>query len=137
MQSRIYSVEDVQVEGLMVIPENPPAISVSSTGRVPTSGWTHADLAPWIYITIPNDGILDLDFIASPPTGLALQVVSKISITKAFPVPHWVVGVRVHTSTNEMTANIAGAKMSGDIEPVLDGLPRPWPFPWWVPNARS
>jgi hypothetical protein len=136
MQSRIYSVEDVQVEGLMVIPENPPAISVSASGKVPTSGWTHADIAPWIYITIPRDGILDLDFIASPPTGIALQVVSKISITKAFPVPRWVTGVRVHTSTNEMSANIAGAKMPEDVKFLFDGLPTPWPFPWWAPHAK-
>ena len=134
--SRVYSVDAVRVEWLMTIPEMPPAISVSAEGQVPTSGWSHPDLSPWVYIVPPKDGILDLDFIASPPTGLALQVFTKIGVTKAFPVPPWVVGVRVHSSTNSVEAKPEGARASSAMDPKAEGWPLPWPFPWYVPKAR-
>ncbi|MFC3320719.1 hypothetical protein [Mesorhizobium cantuariense] len=133
--SRVYSVDDVHVEGLMVIPENPPAISVSARGWVPTSGWSHPDLAPWMYIVPPKDGILDLDFVATPPTGLVLQVFTRISVTKAFPVPGWVVGVRVHSSTNAVEDKIHGAAAPSPAAISGEGMPLPWPFPWWAPKS--
>ena len=136
MQSRIYSVEDVHVESLLGIPENPPAISISAWGWVPTSGWSHPDLTPWIYIVPPADGILDLDFVATPPTGLVLQVITKISVTKVMLVPAWVIGVRVHSSTNAREALIAGAAKPTEAALAGEGMPLPWPFPWWVPKAR-
>jgi hypothetical protein len=126
----------VAVEILVGIPENLAAISVSAIGKVPTTGWTHPDLAPWMYITPPKDGILDLDFVASPPTGIVLQVLTRISITKAFPIPKWVLGVRVHTSTNHKVAMIGESKKSGENKTFADGMPSPWPFPWWAPNAQ-
>lgn len=133
--SRVYSVDEVHVEGLMVIPDNPPAISVSARGWVPTSGWSHPDLAPWMYIVPPTDGILDLDFVASPPTGLALQVFTRIGVTKAFPVPAWVVGVRVHSSTNSVEDKIGGAAAPSKEAIAGEGMPLPWPFPWWAPKS--
>jgi hypothetical protein len=136
MQSRIYSVENVRVEGLIVIPENPPAIAVSADGWVPTTGWSHPDLSPWVYIVPPKDGILDLDFVATPPTGLVLQVFSRIAVAKAFAVPRWVRGVRVHSSTNSIEALIDGAKPPTEADLKGEGMPLPWPFPWWVPHAQ-
>jgi hypothetical protein len=135
--SRVYSIEDVQVEHLMTIPENPPAISVSVIGRVPTTGWSHADLTPWVYIVPPKSGLLDLDFTATAPTGIVLQVLTKISIVKSFPVPRWVIGVRVHSSTNVRDAKIAGASAVSEAEAMGDGLPLPWPFPWWAPKIAN
>ena len=136
MQFRIYSVENVRVEGLIVIPENPPAIAVFADGWVPTTGWSHPDLTPWVYIVPPKDGILDLDFVATPPTGIALPVLSRIAVAKAFPVPAWVRGVRVHSSTNKAEALIDGAKPPTEADLKGEGMPLPWPFPWWVPHAR-
>ena len=135
MQSRVYSVEEVHVESLMVIPENPPAISVSARGWVATSGWSHPELAPWMYIVPPADGILDLDFVATAPTGIVLQVFCKIGVVQSFPVPRWVVGVRVHTSTNQIEAKLAGASKPSQEDLMGGGLPLPWPFPWWAPKS--
>src|SRR5712672_1966122 len=104
MQSRIYSVEEARIEKLFIIPESLPAISVSAWGWVATSGWTHSDLAPWMYIVPPADGFLDLDFVASSPTGIVLQVFSKVSVAKTFLVPNWVRGIRVHSSQNAIDA---------------------------------
>jgi hypothetical protein len=135
-QHRIYSVEEVKVESLIVIPENPPAIAVSAWGWVPTTGWSHPDLVPWIYIHPPKDGILDLDFVATPPSGLVIYVFTKIKIAKAFPVPNWVTGVRVHSSTNSVEAKLGGAGPVAKADLMGEGMPLPWPFPWWVPHAR-
>ncbi|MER9215868.1 hypothetical protein NKI54_28065 [Mesorhizobium sp. M0663] len=134
MQSRVYSVDEVHVESLFV--PNPPAIAVSAKGTVPTTGWTQPDLAPWSYIAPPKDGILDLDFVATQPTGLVLEVICPISVTKAFQIPAWVLGVRVHSSTNKVEAMIAGAKKPSEAELAGEGMPLPWPFPWWAPRSK-
>jgi hypothetical protein len=136
MQSRIYSVEQVKIENLIVIPEQPPAIVVSALGSVTASGWTQPDLAPWMYIAPPPDGILDLDFVASSPTGIALQVISKIGVAKTFAVPNPVKGVRVHSSQNKIEALLEGEMSTLGVR-SMEGWPLPWPFPWWSPNAKA
>jgi hypothetical protein len=128
MQSRIYSVEQVTIENLIVIPAQPPAIAVSALGSVTTGGWTQPDLVPWMYIAAPPDGILDLDFVATSPTGIALQVVSKIGVAKTFAVPNRVKGVRVHSFQNKMEALLEG-EMSALGVRSMEGWPLPWPFP--------
>src|SRR5436305_4533531 len=119
MISRVYSVEEVHAEALLTIPENPLAISVSARGWVPTSGWSNPELGPWMYITPPPDGILDLDFVATAPTGIVLQVFTRIAVTQSFPVPSWVTGVRVHGATNEIESKITGAR-GGGPKPLSD-----------------
>ncbi|WP_074129915.1 hypothetical protein [Bradyrhizobium sp. NAS96.2] len=134
MQSRIYSVDQVQIENLIVIPEHPPAIAVSASGSVTTSGWTQPDLAPWMYITPPADGILDLDFVATPPTGIVLQVISRISVVKTFAVPGWLKGIRVHSSQNTVEAMLQSEMPAHAV--AMEGWPLPWPFPWWSPKSK-
>lgn len=137
MQSRIYSVEDVRIESLIVVPEHPPMIAVSALGTVATTGWTQPDLAPWMYIVPPRDGILDLDFVATPPTGIVLQVLSKITVVKTFAVPAWLRGVRVHASQNSIERMLETESSSKIAGVAAEGWPLPWPFPWWAPKARA
>jgi len=137
MQSLIYSVQDVHIENLIVIPEHPAAIAVSAFGTVVTTGWTQPDLAPWMYIVPPKDGILDLDFVASPPTGLALQVLSKIAVVKTFLVPNWLRGIRVHSSQNKLETMLGAEMPSKNAGVATEGWPLPWPFPWFAPNAKE
>lgn len=134
--SRVYSVDAAHVESLIAIPENPPAIAVSASGWVPTSGWSRPDLSPWMYIQPPDDGILDLDFVAEAPSGIVLQVFSKISVAKSFPIPGWVRGVRIHASTNYVEATLESAATQPEVALMGEGLPLPWPFPWWAPKAK-
>jgi hypothetical protein len=101
---------------------------------VPTSGWTCPELAPFVYVTPPADGILDLDFVATAPTGITLQVFTRITVASSFPVPNWVRGVRVHSSTNAREA-LLGSALDEKVGLMSDGWPLPWPFPWFVPNA--
>ncbi|MBN9019654.1 MAG: hypothetical protein J0H11_19755 [Rhizobiales bacterium] len=136
MQSLVYSVEKVDIEELLVIPENPRAISITAHGWVPTTGWSHPALSPHIYVMPPRDGILDVSFLADVPTGLALQVFTRIRVVESLLVPHWVIGVRVHASTNRLEARIAGlTPRQEEPPPPGQGVPVPWPFPWWAPKA--
>jgi len=90
-----------------------------------------------MYIRPPADGILDLDVLAEPPTGIVLQALIKISVARSFPVPRWVRGVRIHTSTNTMEKMLSGEPAPGKDLGAGEGYPLPWPFPWWAPEARE
>jgi hypothetical protein len=137
MQSRIYSVQTALIENLIVIPERPRAVVVSAKGTVVTLGWTQADLVPWMYIVRPKDGILDLDFVATPPTENAIQLLSPIGVLKAFSVPNWLRGIRVHSSQNEIETMLAEDILSKNVASATEGWPLPWPFPWWSPGAEK
>ena len=135
MDSRVYSVDEVHVTSLDLVANEPLVISVMARGKVNSSGWTNPRLSPWIYIAPPEDGVLDLDFMATAPTGYALYVISPICVCFALPVPYWVRGVRIHSSTNKEEA--AFKRPRGAPDKDFQGLPGPWPFPWHVPLARS
>lgn len=137
MQARIYSVELVEVEELIVIPELPRAISMKAVGKATTAGWTAPELALWMYIHPPTDGILDLDFVATAPSGIVIPVLVPICVTVSIPVPPWVIGVRVHAASNEMERKIPGAGGASIAMPSGEGLPLPWPFPWWHPHTEQ
>ena len=132
MQSRVYSVGKVEAESLVGIPENPRIIKVSAEGWVPTSGWSQASLAPFMYIAPPGDGLLDLDFVATAPSGIVLQVFSPIVVMATVPVPNWVRGVRVHSSTNVAETIVDGLD---PIDGTSDDEVLPWP--WWGPKAKG
>lgn len=136
MQSRIYSVDLVEADELAVIPELPRAISVKAIGKVTTAGWTGPELAPWMYIHPPKDGILDLDFVATAPSVIVIPVLVPICVTVSIPVPPWVIGVRVHAASNAMECKIPGAGGAPIVMPLGEGLPLPWPFPWWHPKTE-
>lgn len=132
MQSQIYSVTEGVIEDVQQGTRSERAITVTAKGWVPTSGWSQPDLLPFVYIVPPADGLLDLDFVATHPTGIVLQVFSKIGITKNLAVPDWVKGVRIHSSTNSVVADIGSgvtAFHGGD-------LPFPFDIPWWAPKAK-
>jgi len=135
MDGRVYSIEDVHVEALEVTEGAVPAISISVRGWVNSTGWTHPRLAAWIYIDTPDDGVLDLDFIATAPTGYVNFVMSRISVGSALAVPGWVRGVRIHSSTNSVEAMLDGPIGKGVALPPGQGMPLPWPFPWQAPSA--
>ena len=73
-----------------------PLISVTATGEVPTTGWTHIRLSPHYYIVPPRDGFWDFDLIGDEPTGIVGQVVLLVVAHAVLPFPNWCTGVRVH-----------------------------------------
>ena len=132
MQARIFQVDKVD---LAQTPKGSAVISAS--GTVPTSGWRNGELQPRIYIAPPRDGLWDWDFVATPPSGVSLQVISPIAAqTTPFLPPTWFKGVRVHSSTNaiERTMHQLAVEtlfVAGEADGGVDV------FPWVVTPLRG
>lgn len=96
--------EVIHVE-IKILKSNPPQWSITAIGKVPSAGWRNPQLAPRFYIDFPEDGILDLDFLADPPEGIVLQPVTPIVASTLWSDPASSVrGVRVHSRTNNVVA---------------------------------
>ncbi len=86
----------------------PPILTINAEGRVRTGGYSKARLEPRIYVHPPADGIYEFDFVATPPPGMATQVISPI---KAEPY-HWedypkdLKGVKVYAEENSMVEHL-------------------------------
>lgn len=134
MRNRVYEVGSVDADVVLGVTGHPRLVRVHAEGRVATSGWTQPSLDHWVYIRPPQDGILDLDFTALQPTGYVIQVVSDIKVTITFPIPSWVKGVRVHSSSGSVEALLEGS-MSSEEDETETLAAVPWPFPWWAPDG--
>ena len=122
MFEKVQSVGSVH---LAILRTNPLTLRITSDGTVPTSGYKDAELAAWIYIQPPADGIYSFDFMARPPGGPATDVISPIKAVEHWqPFPKDLKGVRVISSTNEMIAMLSAATDGGTILPA--GV-MPWP----------
>jgi Dyp-type peroxidase family len=98
-QKKIFEVTEVE---LVIEKKNPPILIITAEGKVNTSGWSNGKLIPFIYILPPVDGIYEFDFVADEPTGVTLQVISKI-ISQSFiwnDFPKELNGVKIYSSSN-------------------------------------
>lgn len=105
MTKKILTVKSVDVGFSFSNGETPPLLVIVAKGIVNTSGWTSAELASWLYIELPADGILDFEFIGQEPApgSIVLQRVAEIeSQPLLISLPGWVKGVRVHASSNHI-----------------------------------
>ena len=87
---------------LEVLQVKPVQLQITVKGESSTSGWTAADLVARTYEVPPPDGILDLDFTATPPTGIALTVISPIGVKTQIDAPEWLKGVRIHSKSGAL-----------------------------------
>ena len=83
---------------------NPPQLSISSLGKVNSSGWSAAKLNPRVYTTVPVDGIQEFDFVADAPTGPVLWVMRPVSADITSQLETWMIGVRVYAATGSISA---------------------------------
>lgn len=98
--ARVLSVGYVQ---LSLQKSNPPTILVDAGGSVGTPGWKKLDLVPMEKV-VSSDGILDLEFVGTPPSDPVIQRVTQV--TADFVIDKDVdkiVGVVVHSRTNSIT----------------------------------
>lgn len=127
MTSRIYSIVTVD---LSLIKTNPPGLLVSAAGMVTTSGWSNPRLVPFTYFKPPADGILDCDFVATPPAPdqIVLQVLTPISgdlaLTDIELDNFWgpglpLVGIRCHSVGNTKTALVGEDRPGMPIMRIL------------------
>lgn len=107
--SEVYSVQDVYFH---INKSNPPQLIVHAIGMASTSGWSNGNLSPRQYVTPPADGIQDFDFVATPPTGIVLQVLSPIAGDGEIQLEDWMKGVRVHSKSNDMTVSLTTSERS-------------------------
>jgi hypothetical protein len=106
---RVLCVDSVQVA---ILESKPPQFAVMANGKVPSTGWTQPELSMWFYVVPPEDGIQDYDFVARPPSGIVLPVVTPISVFHPDPRDprnYWgkgkpLKGVRIHARENSMEA---------------------------------
>jgi len=133
--AKVMSTKTVQIS---LQKSNPPQLIVHATGSVNSSGWKNGELAPWVYVVPPKDGILDMDFLATPPVGNVLWVISPITGTINGPVQSWMKGVRIHSSTNKTevffndggTTTLSTNTTHSEEEDV-------WPWPWNYENSAA
>jgi hypothetical protein len=104
MSKKIFSVDAVH---LAIDKGNPAQLHVAAMGQVSSSGWKGPVLVPRLYFVAPADGIQDLDFRATPPSGIALTVILPISADIVLDLVDWLKGVRVHSAHNAIEATIA------------------------------
>lgn len=107
MPTKIYAVEDVQ---LAILKTYPPTLRIVSTGLVNSGGWSDGKLIPYVYVMPPPDGIYDFDFVATPPCGIAIQVILPITASHHWRAyPQDLKGVRIHASAGSLEARLDGA----------------------------
>lgn len=107
----IMEVTDVRIA---ILESNPAKVNVWASGQVSTSGWTNPSLGPWFYVSPPSDGIQDFDFLADPPTGIVLEVITPIAAQLRIdldPENYWgegktLKGVRIHARSNKKEAAV-------------------------------
>lgn len=96
----IAEITDVSVS---ILEKEPPILVVQAQGRVSSGGWTHPGLSRLVYVTEPADGIQEYDFMATPPSGHAIDVMTHVAAKDSWDnPPKWVKGVRVRSATNNM-----------------------------------
>ncbi|HYJ83793.1 MAG TPA: hypothetical protein VEW26_13245 [Allosphingosinicella sp.] len=97
---RVFSVVSVELE---LRGGESPQLTVIAHGYVVSSGWSDAELVP-LEKKLSADGILDLDFVATPPGQFDMPVLSPVSAVlewKSGDVGR-LMGVRVVARTNEI-----------------------------------
>ncbi|MEY4978817.1 MAG: hypothetical protein RLZZ352_1087 [Pseudomonadota bacterium] len=133
METKILFVDQVSLHFGF---SNPPVMILGASGRVPTSGWSNGVLVPRVYITPPQDGIWDFDFIATAPepNQLVLQKITEIT-SKAFVshLPKWFLGARVHSSTNSLTNDDNSSSEQSGLKVTTSGSADN--FPWVLPQG--
>jgi len=116
----------------------PPILLLHAKGTVPTGGWTNGRLSPHVYLSPPKDGIWDFSFIATMPTGHAIQVVSGVeSEVLALSKPEWCKGVRVHASSNAIEASTVTAEFVPENLVSMSWVPYPWGTPGGVIGSKD
>jgi len=99
------SVQDV---ALSILKSNPPQLSITAVGLVPTAKFAYQSLVPYVYITAPLDGIYDFTFISTHESNSGDHQECIVHPVVAYHVlqviPNSLKGVRVHGSINSSVA---------------------------------
>jgi hypothetical protein len=125
MRARVHSIDEVR---LSLFTADDLHAAVIAIGKVGSLGWSDPVLVPFAYVSVPTDGILELDFCAMSPlrTDARLVAPAPISASVCIPVPPWVKGVRVHASKNFAESGDGVEKVPATKARTQDWIPWPW-----------
>tara|TARA_B100000749_G_scaffold256618_1_gene225414 strand:+ start:159 stop:545 length:387 start_codon:yes stop_codon:yes gene_type:complete len=126
MKAKIYSIEEIHYR---IVHGDQVKLVLRASGIANSGGWNGAELLPWVYIDRPVDGVVDFDFVATPPGDIVTFDMPKIdTLSQVFRYEDWIKGVRVHSVSGSKT-------MAFESEPETPSLMSeddPAPFPWTV-----
>ena len=95
---KIHSVNSVT---LAVLDTNPRKMLITAVGQVVSSGWDGPQLVEYSPTQPPRGGLIDFDFLASPPSGTALPALYPIIAHTIWDGPmNQLRGVRLHAASN-------------------------------------
>ncbi|MCA1789085.1 MAG: hypothetical protein LC667_04265, partial [Thioalkalivibrio sp.] len=96
----VYRVDSVE---LSIIKTDPPQLDIKARGTVRTGGYRDGELVEIVYVDAPADGIWEYDFVAVPPSGPSIQVLTPIEAHTVRPsIPDGLKGIRVRGETNSV-----------------------------------
>lgn len=108
----------------------PPQLLIHAWGEVPTTGWSNARLVARASNTPSADNVLDLDFVAEAPSGVAIRVNTPIPVDTTMVLPGGVSEFRVHGQENSVEKSLPGAAetQQADVTSFEDDsfVPIPW-----------
>ncbi|MEE8586863.1 MAG: hypothetical protein V3T83_18640 [Acidobacteriota bacterium] len=95
---KIHSVNSVT---LAVLDTNPRKMLITAVGQVVSSGWAGPQLVEYSPAQPPRGGLIDFDFLASPPSGTALPALYPMIAHTIWDGPmNQLRGVRLHAASN-------------------------------------
>ena len=105
----------------------PPQLLIHAWGEVPTTGWSNARLVARASNTPSADTVLDLDFVAEAPSGVAIRVNTPIPVDTTVVLPVGISGFRVHGQENSVEKSLPGAAQADVTSFEGDSfIPIPW-----------
>lgn len=134
---RLFSIASVQ---LAILESKPPKLAVTVHGYAVSSGWTDPELVP-LEKTLSADGILDLDFVATPPDSVSLPM-----LTPATAETVWtdnvdrLVGVRVVSRSGDVIELLPSDAAQTTTQPAAEETTQiagEGPHPYWAAAARA
>lgn len=106
MSERIFQIKEVE---LLILESFPPQLMINVSGFASTSGWTQPELR--VDDNDPSDGVYEYEFVATPPRGIALQVLTPITASLHLgEIPQDFKGVKIHASSNSVEQKTASQK---------------------------
>lgn len=117
-KKQLFSITSIS---LGLLKSDPPQLSVTVSGFATTSGWSDPDLVP-MEKKLSEDGILDLNFVATPPKGASLPVLTPITASTVWADDiERLVGVKVYSRTEDVVQLLDQAQQGAAVS--VQGAP--------------
>lgn len=96
-------VKEVKNVALTISKTHPPILGVIATGEVVSTGYSNARLEPYVYVTPPEDGMYEFNFVAEAPSGASGPAITEIKSEEYEwqDFPKELKGVRIYAKDNQ------------------------------------